>query len=286
MPLRLSLLIALLSGVIGAYLVQAHLGRLKRALSEGMDLVEMVVANEDLPAGAVLQADSLARQRLPRKYRPGSALTPEDVDLVLGQSLMIPLKRGDPLLWAVVGGAQAARGLADQIREGARAIAIPVDPVTAVGGHLRPGNRVDILVSRLPTGEGREGVRTVTENVLVLAVGPERGQATDQGQEPGAEQVAGDFSTVTLLVEPEEAPRLVQARDFGKLTLTLRHPEDLARLASRDAGSSGAQPRRPRREPAGALPAEVIKAGELLPPVLRRVMAPSPDGEIPADPGA
>ncbi|MBI2371843.1 MAG: Flp pilus assembly protein CpaB [Deltaproteobacteria bacterium] len=285
MPLRISLLVALVSGVIGAYLVQAHLVRLQRDLRAGTDLVEMVVVGEDLPAGAVLQAGSLARQRLPQKYRPGSALTPEDVDLVLGQPLTVPLKRGDPLLWAVVGGAQPPRGLADRIREGGRALAIPVDPVAAVGGHLRPGNRVDILVSNLPTGQGREGVRTVLENVLILATGSERGQATEQGQEPGGEQPS-DFSTVTLLVEPQEAPLLVHARDLGKLTLTLRHPEDLARLPGPGTRSGEAPPRRPRQVPAGAARAEVIKAGELSPPAPRGVMAPSTDGEHAVDPGA
>jgi pilus assembly protein CpaB len=101
-----------------------------------------------------------------------------------------------------------------------RAMAVKVDKVVGVAGFIRPGNRVDVLVTL--TGQGKVPIpitKTVLENVLVLAAGPE----TDQS---GKQEKAVPVDVITLEVTPEEGEKLALAASEGKLQLALRNFTD------------------------------------------------------------
>ncbi len=92
-----------------------------------------------------------------------------------------------------------------------RAVAIRVDAVTAVGGFVTPGDRVDLVLTR-----GAEAdLRTVTilQNIKVIGVDQ------DSAEERDSPTVA---RTVTVEVTPEESQKIALAQSAGKLSLTLR----------------------------------------------------------------
>lgn len=92
-----------------------------------------------------------------------------------------------------------------------RAMAIKVDAVTAVGGLITPGDRVDIVLTQ---GQS-ESMRAVTILQNIRIVGVDR--QTDERSEQSA--VAG---TVTVEVTPEQGQALALAQKAGTLSLTLR----------------------------------------------------------------
>lgn len=116
--------------------------------------------------------------------------------------------------------------LAALIPTGMVAVSIAVSDVINTGGFIVPGDRVDVLgiVSKEPT----DTATIVLRDVQVLAVAQ-----SILGQNPGS----GDNSkpaatgspqsldsTVTLAVTIQDAQRLVQVDEVGKLRLALRRP--------------------------------------------------------------
>jgi hypothetical protein len=59
----------------------------------------LVVVERDLEAGIALEHDFLAARQVPEMFVTKSAIRPDQVELVLGQKIAIPMSRGDLLLW-------------------------------------------------------------------------------------------------------------------------------------------------------------------------------------------
>jgi pilus assembly protein CpaB len=100
------------------------------------------------------------------------------------------------------------------------AVSVAVNDVIRTGGFIAPGDRVDVLgvVSQEATGSAE----LILRDIAVLAVsnavvGDAAGEART-----GADNPRSLDTTVTLAVTPDEARRLVQVDEVGKLRLALR----------------------------------------------------------------
>jgi Flp pilus assembly protein CpaB len=111
---------------------------------------------------------------------------------------------------------QEGHTLSSLVRVGMRAFALPESEVS-FEGMLRPGDRVDVLLS---PSDARTVAKTLLENVLVLTVGGKLGQ-----DEVDAEHAAG---RVTLSVTPAQAELLAAHEEESTLRLALRNPQDIA----------------------------------------------------------
>jgi pilus assembly protein CpaB len=111
---------------------------------------------------------------------------------------------------------QAQQGIFANMPEGARAIAIRVNPESLAGGFVLPGSRVD-MIGTLATNTGEISAETIMQNMLVLAV--------DQ-QFNRDDRNAMLASTVTFALTPEEAQRLSVATRTTDIRLVLRGLND------------------------------------------------------------
>lgn len=147
------------------------------------------------------------------------------------------------------------------LRQGQRAISIPVDKEGLVSAFVRPGDRVDILTNidipetvqdtiqipnQMPQTITREVSRPTTvflfQNVKVLAVGEEFLQPNLGQRDPARRSRA--TSSVTIAVTPEEAQILSYAMRYGNrtspggqsitFTLLLRRGDDPGTLSNVD----------------------------------------------------
>jgi pilus assembly protein CpaB len=93
-----------------------------------------------------------------------------------------------------------------------------VDEVVGVAGFIKPGDRVDVMVTINHARSG-EGVlaKLVLSNTLVLATGTET-------ERKGGNEKATPVTVITLEVTPEEAEKLALSTTEGKLRLALRNP--------------------------------------------------------------
>ena len=210
-------------GVIAVLLVNFYIKRQEKRLYKGMNMVPVLVMAEDVSANTVLEMGMVAKRDVPEKYVHGNAIHPKDVKLIAGQILNFPLKRGDTLLWTDLGQEEEIKqlrhkGLAGTITLGERALTVPVDQVSGVAGHLKPGDHIDILCTVRDQETGEEATLTLLQNITILATG------TTLAGEGG---LRDSYSTVTVLVTLEEAELVVFAGQKGKLASVLRNPEDI-----------------------------------------------------------
>jgi pilus assembly protein CpaB len=107
-------------------------------------------------------------------------------------------------------------GLATIVPEGMRAVAVRVDDVVGVAGFVRPGDRVDVLVTMKPREDAPFVARIVLQNVQVLAVGKDLDLKEKDAKE------AKPVTVATLIVTSEESERLALSTDRGHILLALR----------------------------------------------------------------
>src|SRR5690606_30674432 len=118
---------------------------------------------------------------------------------------------------------RADPSLSARLTEGRRAVTMPVDEINSLSGMLQPGDLIDLYVSF--EHRRRRVTAPLLQGVLVLATGPRTFADGERSQQaPGAG--AGGYSAITLDTSPEDAVKLVAARQAGTITAMLRHPRD------------------------------------------------------------
>ena len=221
------LIVAVVLGLLATLLVYAYVQKAKEAAVKGWILVDVIVASRDIPAGTAIDLGMLAKRRVPKQFLSEGVVVPQERDQLVGQRINTPLKRGDLLRWVDIGERGAARaGLSERIKEGDRAMSIPVDIISSVSGYIRPNDHVDILGSFMippstKTGVPEKIVMTILQNVTVIETGDRISQMAR------AATGTASINTLTLLVAPEEAEMLVMAQETGRLTTILRNPKDV-----------------------------------------------------------
>jgi pilus assembly protein CpaB len=99
-----------------------------------------------------------------------------------------------------------------------RAISASVNDVVAVAGFVTPGAMVDVLATGSTKDSGNV-TKTVLENVRVLAANQRIESLNGRPQ---------NVAVITLLVNPEDAAKVVMASNSGKIQLALRNTIDSA----------------------------------------------------------
>lgn len=176
--------------------------------------VQRVVAAYDLPVGTRIESAHVATREIPIDWVVSGSLKPEEFIHLEGQIVSTALKRGDPVLWANTASV-GKKPFSEKISLGRRAVTIPVDSINSVSGMLVPGDLIDLYVSF--EYRHRQITAPLLQGVLVMATGR---------QSHGGEGESAAYSTVTLDTAPEEAAKLVAARQSGTLTAFLRNPDD------------------------------------------------------------
>lgn len=173
----------------------------------------VIVATHDLSVGTTISASDLgvARVRLdPSIYQRSVPAT--DLSSVIGKRVTEPVHADQLLVWSQVASGPVLGG-------GRMALTIPVSADTAVGGHIRPGDIVEVLVT---TGRGTQDVRTavVLPKVSVYDVGYGTGPLVTAGASTSGIST-GPINSLTLTVTQQQATHLAQARWAGELDVAL-----------------------------------------------------------------
>jgi pilus assembly protein CpaB len=208
--------VTVIAGLLAAWAARQHIqGRIEQIEAESrVATVSRLVAAYDLAAGTRLDEEYVAVRDIPREWAPSDALAPEDFAAYTYNVLAHSLRRGDPILRSHLTREKAAP-LSSRVPAGRRAITIPVDDINSLSGMLQAGDLLDLYVS-FEHGR-RQMTAPLLQGVLVLATGREG----DVDEASG-----GAFSTITLDAGPEDAVKLVAARQAGRITAILRHHRD------------------------------------------------------------
>lgn len=175
----------------------------------------VVVAATDISFGDRLTAENLKTISWPKDSAPEG--TYSDAAQVIGRYASQRLVEGEMILESRAVTRAAGSSLSELIEPNKRAVTVRVNDVIGVGGFLLPGNRVDVLATRMLQEQRRAVSRTILQNLKVLAV--------DQTAQTDKDKPVV-VRAVTLEMDPGQAELLAQAEEEGTLQLSLRNPDD------------------------------------------------------------
>jgi pilus assembly protein CpaB len=208
----------------------AHLPQIKALPEMTAGTVPVVVASGPIAYGTKLDASKLAVVRLPSNaVPPGAFSTPAQILSQQGGApvALIQIASHEPLLPAKLSGPGARPIVSAAITEGMRAYTIGVTETAGVGGHVLPGDRVDVIVSRdvqTPTVKAKDGsesdsnVRRVRADVVLQNV---KVLGMDLNVDPTT-TTSVISHTATLEVSVQDAEKLAVATQAGTMSLALR----------------------------------------------------------------
>jgi pilus assembly protein CpaB len=217
------LIVAGVLGIMAALLAYKTIEHKEEKIREGWTLVPVVVANRDVVEGSVLDYDMVAKMQMPEQFVTPSVVKPGQFEKVIGQKLMVPLQRGDLILWSHFRSEGTFERLSNIVRKRGRAISLDMSGAAGVAGWVRPNDHIDILGSFTDPKTQQMVTVTLLQNVIVLATGQITGSTNVHALKEGDK----GYSSITVMVLPEEAEIIVLASQLGALYLTLRNPEDI-----------------------------------------------------------
>ncbi|MFZ5671129.1 MAG: Flp pilus assembly protein CpaB [Pseudomonadota bacterium] len=195
------------------------------AQTPAMALTPVVAASGAVAFGQKLEAKNLTVIRMPASAAPEGAYASVDQVLKLDGGAPVTLTslvNHEPILPAKISGGGARPSVAAIISPGMRAYTIKVNDVAGGGGHVLPGDRVDVLlVQELDPGGSVEGTGQPKVYVSTLVIQNVRVLGMDLVADPAATEKIPP-KTATLEVGVLDAAKLAAAGEAGTLSLSLR----------------------------------------------------------------
>lgn len=257
---------AVFLGLIAVYLANSYFSGLEEQqeqVAQEQQLARIVVAAQPVAFGQPLTSTNIRLVNWPSDSVPQGAFTSLDTAMMGGRVALRPIVPGEPVLASKVSGNDGRATLASILPEDMRAVSIPINDVAGVGGFVRPGDVVDVILTRQIPGEGAQQSDKMTtvalENVLVLGVDQ---VADENNTEPVVSK------TATLQTDIYGAQKLALAREIGVLSLALRNVQNqevgaTETVVANDLGGGG---RYVYRRTGGAAPAPAMAAPSYSPP--------------------
>ncbi len=219
---KVAVIASVLAGLGSVALGYLYIQRLEAEVSGGPK-IGVLVASQDVPLGAALEEKLVAVREIPQAYLEERHVRADELNKVLKSRVTGGLRANEAILWSDLAEfSDKSRVLSGLIKQGMRAVTLNGGEVD-FGGLLRPGDRVDVLLS-LGDGKADSSTRTLLQNLLVLSVGSNISRAGDTN---GRIRSGG---MVTLSTTVEAAQILAEARKRGQLSLSLRNDDDITIL--------------------------------------------------------
>jgi Flp pilus assembly protein CpaB len=230
------LVVSLQSGGTNPGPAQAPVGSESREVS-------YAVAARDLDARSVVESSAVQMVTA----APGTKSIPENAFTqpaeVVGQVLRKPVKKGQPFDRSCFTAEGTGVVLAGALKDGKRAVSLPLSDASGIEGLLYPGCLVDVLASlqlKDDKGLGDQPMSmTLLQGIYVLAVGD---QTVVTPQNPGEIHAKSSSPTITLLVDTKQAEMLYLARQRGSVSIVLRNPMDTIAVGSEGTRLSNLSP--------------------------------------------
>jgi Flp pilus assembly protein CpaB len=269
----IAIVLAVVLALVAAGLVVWYVSSLKEEKTPPIVTRPVVVAVADIPArttGEDMVSNGLVQEQqlVETAIAPGAVTSMSALqDMVLS----VPVVKGQQLLQAQLA-EPVTQALSFRIKPGMRAVTFPIDRENAVGGSIKEGDRVDVIVTilsddfqaaTLPLGSAinpTEAARlaaltgldlktvfssmslTILQQAEVLAVDVLSPTTTPTTQQGSSGVFSGDSTStkedlqedpvITLMVTPAEAEKLVYAQQVGRLWFLLVPAQDTTKVTT------------------------------------------------------
>ncbi len=204
----------------------------KKAISqkpvETEETIQVLSAVSDIQVGMRLDELNTKFVEVGISTAPEGAVT--SLEEIMERSLKVPVMPGDWILKNKLT-EKGEIGAVASIPPGMAVVTIPVDATTSHSGMMRPGNRVDLLLTYDDSSSGRNVKKmiTVMEFVEVFAVDDRIYGIDKEGN--------GLAKNISLLVEPEQGKVVNLAKRLGELSTMLRPNGDVTQSGKTEISS-------------------------------------------------
>nr|WP_321512875.1 Flp pilus assembly protein CpaB [uncultured Pseudodesulfovibrio sp.] len=212
----LSLVLAVIAGVL-IFNWSSKVTNTKQS-TRVADTVPVVVAKVDMKRGSKLTEEMVEVRKFTADSRPPGAFSdPENIfGRVLSQSVganeaVTATRLADE---SIIGG-----GVSALIEPGKRAMAVKGNAVMGLSGFVRPGDRVDVIVTLVVGKEDKPVTKLVLEQIKVIATGTQLSPPDEEGK-------TASVDVYTLELTPAQSESLALASTQGTLHFALRNEQD------------------------------------------------------------
>ena len=194
---------------------------------EEIDYKDVLIAKQDVVFGRRVTIEDFEWVQWPAETVSEGFITsdarPGAIEELAGTVSQAPIFRGEPILTRKLVQTGDRSVMSALLAPGMRAVTTRISVASAAGGFIKPGDRVDIILTRqlrdlaadVSRREEYSISETIFENVRVMAI--------DQTYQVGAQGQATVLgSTATFELSQNDAEYLQEAVTQGDLTLTLR----------------------------------------------------------------
>jgi len=204
---RLPLIVAIVAGLLGVFMIVNYMRQYEQSIADKYAPKEkktVVQARKNIPAGTVITEEHIALKKVPEEYSQPYVVT--NPERILGRKAVVDIAEGEQITMSKLVLVDTQATLSKKTPEGKRAVTIPVDSLTSVGGLIRTGDSVDVIATIAMPGLDAAG-NTVTQptvlplfqNVLVLAVGT---QTSNAPADPSKQENTSSYGNITLALGP------------------------------------------------------------------------------------
>lgn len=198
--------------------VYMYVQGVQQEVQTDQEMVQVVAAKEDIPAGAqldeLIQKGVFTTRAVPRDLVvEGAVLSLADLR---GGQTSSPILAGEQISVARLRGEAEVGGGILGIPSGMKALSVPLDAPRTVGGLVQQGDHVTVYASA-PLPSGNTTMALVPDVQVLKVVGGPVSGVSDQSAAP---------VLVTLALNPRDAQKVVFAMEFGKVWLSLLPPNE------------------------------------------------------------
>lgn len=230
-----AIVLGLLASWLSVNYLKSREARLAADLAQkakGGATVAVVVPVRDAAKGTIVDQKIVAARDVLPDLLYDDTVTADLYDKIAGKRLLKAVLKGRPLRLSDVVD-DRAKGLADALETGLRALTFDIDETNSFAQMLRPGNFVDLyLIAQDPGAPppASQEIRALLPRVKVLATGQTLGGAAAAAEEPQQPGQPGrppaSYTNITVEVTPSQAARIALAQQVGRIRAVLRNPED------------------------------------------------------------
>lgn len=205
--LGIGVVLAIIAIVIINARLQERENIIQRLIQEG-NVAQVLVASRDIKKGEVIRENMLGFVKIRSENLKNNAL--QSPESAVGKVAKVDILQKQEILSTMVTLPEGTQSLSQKTPPGKKAYTISIDKISAVGGNIRPGNKVDVVsIMQLPQTQGQT-VMTLFEAARVLQMG----------------QGGKNLDSITLALTSEEIKVLTFALQNGQIKLVLRSPLD------------------------------------------------------------
>lgn len=220
---RRALLIALVVGILGVFLLLLYQRRFELEASGG-EKVKLLILVKRIERGKAIPDDAISVREVPIAYVDDRTIREVDKNKILGLRLGTTVKEQQLLLWTdLATGSDDHKELSSLVLPGYRAVSIRAARDDTSIALLRPGDYVDVIGVLGATGGEAKSAVVLLQRVLVLALGSETSPDALDQRDKGANTTE---SLLTLSLTLSEAQIIALAAERGRLAVAVRHPDD------------------------------------------------------------